>query len=177
MPIPVKCQCGLVMEAPDEMAGQPCECPECKTQFLVPAPKAATAAVAASAAPKKRSAAKKKKQKRQSAAAPSTGAKKASDPSDMGSLLDEVGVQKARGKNSCPNCRAKIAADATICIHCGTNQESGKQVKQKLYGSAGGDNVEKSPTMWDDPKVKYGTLLVVGLAFAAAIYFAVTTFG
>ena len=112
-----------------------------------------------------------KKKKRQSKPAAK------SDPADMNSLLDEVGVQKAAGRNSCPNCRSKVDVEATICIHCGMNLASGKRVKQKLYGSAGGDNVEKAPSKWDDPKVKYGTLLAVCLVFVGAIYYVVTTFG
>jgi len=165
------------MEAPDEMAGQHGECPECKAQFLVPAPAAAPAATPAAVAPAKQRTAKKKKQQQKQKQARKGQSKAAakSDPADMNSLLDEVGVQKAAGRNSCPNCRAKVDPEATICIHCGMNQESGKQVKQKLYGSAGGGS--RAPSKWDDPKVKYGTLLLVALVFIGAIYFVMTKFG
>ena len=91
----------------------------------------------------------------------------------MGSLLDEVGVQKARSRYNCPNCRADVAKDATLCVNCGTDLESGEQVKQKLYASAGGKTkkqlaAEKS-TKFDNPRVKYGASAALVISVLLAI--------
>lgn len=36
--------CGVVLSAPEEMAGETVECPECKTEFSVPAAESGTGA-------------------------------------------------------------------------------------------------------------------------------------
>ncbi len=155
MPIPVQCACGLVMEAPDESVGQVCECPQCKQQFVIPAPQAAAGSAASNSAPgpspPSGSSAAATSASRPASTAGATGqSRQASQPAQrrsgattgspvpMDSLLDEVGVQRARSKYNCPHCREDVAKDDVICVSCGTNLETGGQIKRKLYPSAGG---------------------------------------
>lgn len=170
MPISVQCQCGQTMQAPDSMAGKRGKCPKCNQQFVVPGGQVAGAKPAT-------------KQKAVRAKAPTaTATKTASEADSMASLLDEVGMQKARTRHNCPECRADIDEDAVICIHCGMNLETGVPVKQKLHGSVGGGKKaadkpdEPKPSIFDDPKVKYGTLGIVAVIALIAVYIAVQKF-
>ncbi len=43
MPIPVSCQCGYQVDAPDHYAGQQVTCPQCQQPLAIPAPSAPTA--------------------------------------------------------------------------------------------------------------------------------------
>lgn len=153
------------MQAPDSMAGKRGKCPKCNQQFVVPGGKPATKQKAARA-------------KAQTA----TATKSDMEADSMASLLDEVGMQKARTRHNCPECRADIDEDAVICIHCGMNLETGKHVKQKLHGSVGGGKKaeakpdEPKPSVFDDPKVKYGTMGVVAVIALIAVYIAVQKF-
>lgn len=169
MPIKVKCKCGLTMQAPDEMAGSKGQCPQCNEQFAIPSPSAKPAAAKPAATSSKPVAAR-------SRTPVSAAASNGPDAGGMASLLDEVGVQKARTRNSCPQCRADVQEDAVICIECGMNLESGKRVRQKFHGSVGESAIQSEPTLWDDPKVKYGTLAALALITVGVVYYAITTF-
>ena len=52
----------------------------------------------------------------------------------VGGLLDEVGFQKSAASHRCPECREDLAPEAILCIHCGYNLETGKQLKTKIVG-------------------------------------------
>ncbi|MGB0766449.1 MAG: hypothetical protein ACPGYV_01925 [Phycisphaeraceae bacterium] len=76
------------------------------------------------------------------------------------------------GGKECPSCAASLKPDAVICVHCGHNYESGKQLKTKkdskigkafsaVQDAAAGDDHGSDYDMW---KYAGPTCALVGMA-------------
>jgi hypothetical protein len=109
MAIKFKCSCGHVLSVPDNLAGKSGKCPKCQTGLKVPTPAKASA-----------SAAKPADRKPAAAAPVNTG--------QIGTLLDDVGLIQKTGP-ICPRCAADIKPNQLVCTSCGTNLQSGEQLK------------------------------------------------
>lgn len=103
--IAVKCECGQKFSAKPEWAGKKVKCPGCSKPIRIPSPGA----------------------KPKSAATPPPPVPEAS----LGGLFDEVGFNTEDGSahKKCPECRAAMSDDAIICIDCGYNESTGKQME------------------------------------------------
>ena len=108
MPISIACKCGQKFAAKDSLAGKTVKCPKCGQPLKIPksGPDSAEAAVKESA--------------------PGLNS---SNP--LHDLLDEVGVTASATGRRCSECGADLTPEAIICIQCGFNTETGKQLKTK----------------------------------------------
>ena len=158
MPISVSCDCGKSVTAPSKLAGKQVKCPGCKKPLIIPAKKSSspagaqsltasctcgksfrapakfagkTVACPACKQPVKVPGGQKAKQKSPAAKVSDS----AGDPG-VGSLLDEVGFQRAGGAGRCPNCKNDLLEDAVICIDCGYNLETGRVLKSNVRGKS-----------------------------------------
>lgn len=52
-------------------------------------------------------------------------------------LLDDVGVESKPRGAVCNNCGAELSAMAIICVECGFNNETGKQLETSAYNDPG----------------------------------------
>ncbi len=120
MPISVVCQCGAKLNAKDEWAGKTLKCPKCSQPVKVPAAGTAAAKPAAPAsAPKK---------------AP---AKEAAAAHSVNSLLDEIGLAPpSRSAVTCSNCGADMKEGDVLCLSCGFNTQTKKQLGRTSDGAA-----------------------------------------
>lgn len=106
MPIKVTCKCGQSFAAKEQLAGKAVKCPKCAQPLRIPQPQ-------------------QKPPAPQQPAPPAAGG--------LGDLLDEAGMsghehddyQGAR----CPSCDAPLAHNATLCVECGLNLQTGKFMK------------------------------------------------
>lgn len=108
MPIKVTCKCGQSFAAKEQLAGKVVKCPKCAQPLRIPQPQQEPPAG-------------------QQPPAPATGG--------IGDLLDEVGMSGHDHEHDsytgarCPSCDAPLAHNATLCVECGFNLQSGKFVK------------------------------------------------
>lgn len=106
MPIKVTCKCGQSFAAKDQLAGKVVKCPKCAQALRIPQPQQEPPAP-------------------QQPTAPAGGG--------LGDLLDEVGMSGHAHDDytgaRCPSCDAPLAHNATICVECGLNLQTGKFVK------------------------------------------------
>ena len=125
MPIKAQCgSCGTGFKAKDALAGKRVRCPKCKQPLTIPA--------AGAAAAKARPAAKTARAR----PASTSGAARA-NPNPMMDLLDEANVKGVSRGPSCENCAAELMPGAVICIECGFNMETGKQVSTEIDEDTG----------------------------------------
>jgi uncharacterized Zn finger protein (UPF0148 family) len=154
MPIRVVCACGAKLNAKDELAGRTVKCPKCSEPLKVPAASAATAAAKPSASqakpaatPAASSAPQTKQASTQQNTAPQKTAQKkpsqpkaetaASKPDDMDSLFDEIGLAALpKSDTTCPKCGAGMKEGAVLCISCGYNTQTGKQLARAADSEA-----------------------------------------
>lgn len=130
MPISAQCDsCSAKLKVRDELAGKRVKCPKCQKPFRIPgqakAPQPTPArkpAAAAAAARTKPSAADD-----YSLAPPEVPAPRSHNP--LLDLLDEAGVESAARGAVCINCGADLKPQAIICVECGYNNETGKQLE------------------------------------------------
>ncbi len=193
MPIPTTCPCGKRVSAPDNLAGKTVKCPACQAPLTIPMSSGGANGAASAATSTGKIAARcrcgktfhvpaglaGKKVKCPACQEPvSIAVAKSAEmqiPNGMevggvGSLLDEIGFQKSAASHRCPECREDLAPDAILCIHCGYNLESGKQLKTKIVGrrtvSAGGHGGEfggPAKAVPDPVKSVAKTLQVIGV--------------
>ena len=115
--ITVSCRCGKKFAAPPILAGKKVKCPACSAPLAIPG----------GTKPK------------QVAGALDDGGGQTIDaaPDLMGELLDEIGLEAAAAGNLlCPNCKAQMSAEAVLCVSCGFNVESGKQLRTESFVKA-----------------------------------------
>ncbi len=89
----------------------------------------------------------------------------------MDSLLDEIGFQQSAAANRCPECREVLPEEAVLCVHCGYNLETGKQLQTKLVGKRGAKQNKGKPDD-EEGSAKGGcesTSPVVRVAIALAV--------
>ncbi len=135
MPISVQCDsCSAKLKVRDELAGKRVKCPKCSQPLTIPV-------------------AVERKPTRTMGAVPTSPV--ASDPDEyrlapalnpMLDLLDEAGVESAARGRVCSSCGSDLSALAIICIECGFNNETGKQLETTTYrdsNSSGKSDVEK----------------------------------
>lgn len=156
MPIPVRCACGKSVAAPDKYAGQTVKCPGCGAPLAIPAAGAgATAAAAAPAAGAAiyvtcecgRKIAAQADLAGKSTTCPTCrqmvkipvpkAAVSARVKDPLAELLEEVDLGRSRTGRRCPECRSDLQPDDILCIHCGFNTETGKQLKTKTVAKKG----------------------------------------
>ncbi len=108
MPIKVTCKCGQSFAAKEQLAGKVVKCPKCAQPLRIPQPQ-------------------QKPPTAQQPPAPAAGG--------LGDLLDEAGMsghdhaQDEYQGARCPSCDAPLAHNATLCVECGLNLQTGKFVK------------------------------------------------
>lgn len=106
MPIKVTCKCGQSFAAKDQLAGKVVKCPKCAQPLRIPQPK-------------------QKPPAPQQPPAPAAGG--------LSDLFDEAGMtghaQDDYKGARCPSCNAPLAHNATLCVECGLNLQTGKYVK------------------------------------------------
>jgi len=166
----LRCECGKSFAAPSKLAGKSVRCPGCEKAVKVPAAANATSGKGASA-------------------------RDNSAEGSIGSLLDEVGFQRAAASNRCPECKEDLGEDAILCIHCGYSLESGKQLKTKYVGrrepktngtsdaaSGSGDSIARLPVEIPKPIQSavrilniVGGLSVVGLLLVVGLFVLILT--
>ena len=102
---------------------------------------------------------------------PSKGPKPAKPgASDLMSRLIDEAVEAT--KHGCPNCQARVKAGQTICLSCGFNLESGKQVRTVVKkpvqdkSQGGPPNTDRNRQM-----MLIGVLVVLAGAGAAAYFY------
>ena len=162
MPIAVRCACGKSIAAPDKYAGQTVKCPGCGAPLAIPAAGSGTAGSGAAAKPASAGPAiyvtcecgrkiaapaelagkstncptcrQMVKVPRPQAMAPA-GGKTGKDP--MAELLEEVDLGRSRTGRRCPECRHDLQPDDILCVQCGFNTETGKQLKTKTVAKKG----------------------------------------
>ena len=115
MSIKARCAgCGAGFQAKDSLAGKRVKCPKCGQAITI-------GQQAASKGRSGKSAAK------QASIAASGGHNPLLD------LLDEVDVKSAVRGPVCPNCSNAMSQMAVVCVACGYNIETGKQLKTDVY--------------------------------------------
>jgi hypothetical protein len=136
MPIPVACRCGQKFAAKDELAGKATKCPKCGTVLQIPVPQTRKPAGAAPPAgpPTKGTG---------SPAATTT----APGAPSLADLLEEAGIKPVveDTRPRCPNCKQPMEPDAVLCVNCGFNVQTGRQLEgvgvtgpaKSLYGLSG----------------------------------------
>lgn len=129
MPIRVKCRCGKVLAAKDEMAGKAIRCPACKTPIKVPAGGGAPAAKGRPAPAGKKPAPAKKSGEAQEAPGSSGG---------LDELFDQEGIRAIEG-TPCPSCGHPMKPGAVLCTQCGYNTQTGERLVG--YGQVSSDGV------------------------------------
>ena len=105
--------CNSSFNARDELAGKRVKCPKCKSSMTIgEAPKRKAPAAPAARKPAKSQPA-------------------AIDP--MEALLAEANIgQDVQSGPICPNCAAYVTPGSVLCIDCGFNLETGKQVRTSV---------------------------------------------
>lgn len=208
MPIPVTCSCGKSIAAPSKFAGKKVKCPSCKQPLVVPSKNGKSAsgkgkssangssssirascscgksfkAPAKAAGKKVRCPACKQPVKipgsKKSAAKVGVAASKSAADEGVGSLLDEVGFQRAGGSGRCPECKEDLMEDAILCVACGYNLETGKMIRSKVKQAdeeEEDDGVAPDHVASAEPGKKGGSkmilLLVLLLGLAGAVAF------
>ena len=149
MPISVVCQCGAKLNAKDELAGKAVQCPKCSQLVKIPGPSAAkptaptagakpTSPAKPSAPGKPVSSATEKAAKTPTKLAPKTAPPPAAPIDTLGGILDDMGVAAAPIKHeiACPKCGAGMKEGAILCVACGFNTKTGKQIASSSDGAA-----------------------------------------
>lgn len=137
MPISVVCQCGAKLNAKDELAGRSVKCPKCSQLIKIPGAAAAKPTESKPATPGKPVGSATEK----AAKSPTKAAPKAAKPEPvdaLGGILDEMGVAAAPIKHeiACPKCGAGMKEGAILCVACGYNTKTGKQIASSSDGAA-----------------------------------------
>lgn len=108
--IPVVCQCGKRLKVKREMAGKRVKCPQCGQPLTIPGK--------APAATKQ----------------PAEPAALTNQIDELGDLLEDVGLAEIKEGTPCPKCSAAMPPDAVLCVKCGYNFQTGKQLKTVVMG-------------------------------------------
>ena len=117
----VKCACGHVVSAKASLAGKTVKCPGCMKPLKIPL------------------ASQKSRHNVRSTPANLPDTPAGSAPSDSSSsaedLFDEMGIRPIPGAGEsgaasrrCPECKARMAEEAIICIQCGYNENLGRKM-------------------------------------------------
>ena len=123
MPITAQCNsCTAKFKVKDELAGKKVQCAKCSKPFTI---KAAQAAPTAKQKPKPI----KKAVDEYNLAPPAP--RQSANP--MLDLLDSAGVESRPAGPVCVNCSAELSPMAIICIECGYNNDTGKQLETTTY--------------------------------------------
>ncbi|MEM9411293.1 MAG: MJ0042-type zinc finger domain-containing protein, partial [Planctomycetota bacterium] len=115
-PISAKCDsCSAQFKLKDEFAGKKVKCPKCSKPFMVPSVR-----------------------KKVAQQPPNDGyglepvqPRQAMNP--MLDLLDDMGVESTPLGPVCPKCSAELTPGAIICMECGYNMETGKQLETMTF--------------------------------------------
>ncbi len=126
----VKCKCGKKLNAKLELAGKRVKCPACGHSLKIPTADGAAPQARTTLSPKP--VAKTTGKAAVSQAPNNKAAVPKTDP--VADLLDEIGFVAARSRNSCPKCKATLAEEAILCVHCGYHLEKGKALQTKRVG-------------------------------------------
>ena len=115
MSIKARCAgCGAGFQAKDSLAGKKVKCPKCGQPITIGQPVATQGRSGKTAS-------------KQAKVAASGGHNPLLD------LLDEVDVKSAVRGPVCPNCSNAMSQMAVVCVSCGYNIETGKQLKTDVY--------------------------------------------
>ena len=136
MPIKTLCPCGASFSAPEKFAGKKVKCPKCDQPVAVKtgSDKIATKCGCGKVlqVPKKLAGKTVKCSKcGNPVKVPGPSGSRTSKDSELDELFDEVNLLVSRTGHRCPKCRRDLDADDVICVDCGFNLETGKQMATK----------------------------------------------
>ena len=128
MPIVAQCKsCSTKLKVRDNLAGKRVKCPKCSEPLLIPSGKTpAKPAAKPQRAPAKQAASKR--------STDGGGYNLAPAHNPMLDLLDDAGVESAPRGPICNNCGSDLSPLAIICVECGFNNETGKQLETTVAG-------------------------------------------
>lgn len=166
MAIKVDCACGKSFGVKEELRGRKVKCPGCNSILVVgqsPAEgseprRGAPAAVGgvvdpvacACACGKKFTAPAKLVGKKVKCPACGQGvvvpgrALPTKEAGGLSELLDEVGYDQEKTKESCPECGVTLTPNAVICVACGLNLETGKKLRTKNYSELAKNRINRT---------------------------------
>ena len=134
--IEVICSCGHSVNAPPHLTGKRVRCPACQNTLAIPE---------AVVLEKRTAATDDEDGSSDSDEFELSDAPRLSnlhdqgidgDISGMAGLLDELGIEASKTGRRCPNCGSDVAPEAVLCIDCGYNLETGKQLKPSSFVKA-----------------------------------------
>jgi hypothetical protein len=149
MPIAVSCRCGKRFAAPDTYAGKRVKCPGCGEGVSIPSTNGSSAArgkpdkisikcscgqvvaVVSELVGKAVKCPSCGGAIRVAIAPPSPSEPSSSRRIGLAAILDEVGAAKEGLHKRCPQCQKDMDADDVLCVGCGYNLETGKQLSTK----------------------------------------------
>ena len=136
MPIAAQCKsCSTKLKVRDNLAGKRVKCPKCSEPLSIPggkSPAKPAAQAAAKPAAKPQQAPPKKAAAKPPAADGGYNLAPAHNP--MLDLLDDAGVESAPRGPICNNCGCDLSPLAIICVECGFNNDTGKQLETTVAG-------------------------------------------
>ena len=101
--------CQQTFEAPEEMAGQICECPTCQGQISIP-----SATIEPSSPPP-------------ATEAPAVEAPEPDSPV-AAAMADALSAPEQGAANTCTECGSEMEPDAVLCMGCGFHKGLGKKI-------------------------------------------------
>ena len=156
VPVRVSCACGHSVAVSDQLLGKRVKCPKCGKPVEVLSGSRSTA-----------------KANTKTNTNTKTASAASSIERGMSDLLNEVGFDKSRTANSCPNCKTQLEPESVLCVDCGYNLETGRIIKTRKiekdpYGLKAGTSPGPSgPWRFALP----GAALGVGILVAAVLSF------
>ncbi len=135
MAIKAKCEkCAARFQAKDELAGKRVKCPKCGEPMRISDAPAVAAQAAANAGVRSAPAANPAATRRPPANFAGAAGFSARRDNPLLDLLDEAGVESMPSGPLCTHCGAEMGATAIICVECGFNMATGKQLVTDTYG-------------------------------------------
>lgn len=114
--------CGQVLEAPEDMAGQTVECPACQQPIEIPPLEAGQAAEPADdSGGETPEASPEGEGEPEQEAAPESAATPEEEP-----------APEAPSMQVCPSCKKPMDPDAVLCMSCGYHCKLGKKIETSL---------------------------------------------
>ena len=158
--ITVRCPCGAKLKLPAAATGRKARCPKCEKVFTVPGLPAADKNAAPVAEP-------------------------AHEPTEGLSAFEELAQQErtaaatsspdlARMLACCPECGTAIPGNATLCVQCGYNIETGKQAKAASVRAAQAGAAARKMATGAGGFILGCVLSAVGALIGAAIWAGIT---
>ncbi len=136
MAIKAKCEkCAARFQAKDELAGKRVKCPKCGEPMRISDAPVVAIQAPAKAGVRSAPAAHQTATRRPPANFAGAAGFSARRDNPLLDLLDEAGVESMPAGPLCTHCGAEMGATAIICVECGFNMATGKQLVTDTYGN------------------------------------------